>query len=122
MDAINTIGMHTFKLLFDHIAYIDKATNNLVQRAKAAMESCVLLGDSEEVSACLSQLHQLFSLQKEDILNRTVELAEEGEAIMANAKRNQQEFHSSNREFVRESSQVTREELTKCIENSSIMF
>jgi hypothetical protein len=117
LRAFEIIGKNILNEILEDIDFEVELVYDLINTTQQSNETCFLLGDPEETRLCLKELRELYSLQENGILARIVELAKLGTAALTKSERNLQEFISGNRIFVIRSSQVTREDLTSCVQN-----
>ena len=101
-------------ILDDILAVVDLAYD-IMRETEESLAVCVALGNTEEASKCLSELHQLFTLQKDDFMSRLTELFYVGVHAQDNANLNLQKFGEEKVTFLKTSSEVARQELTQCI-------
>ena len=119
MRAFATLGMNILNEILEDIDVEVALAYDLMNSTEHSIETCVLLGVEEETSACLRELHQLYILERDDVIGRISEQARLGRTAAADAERNQQEFINGNRNFVTTSSQKTRQDLTTCVQDLS---
>ena len=115
--AFNTIGFNSFNQVFLDLSQVKDELSGVGTGTEQNIETCKVLEDEAEVSVCLTEVHDAFSAQSADILNRILELHDLGAETLSNAETSQREFNAGNREFVREGSEKTRTELITCIES-----
>ena len=103
--------------VYDDVGKTVDIADQLILDTQAALQACVALSEAEQVSQCLSELHQVFTLQKEEAVHRVATECDLGQQTVKLAIEKQAKFEEGNRQFVIESSNVTRSELTKCIQS-----
>ena len=116
VDAYRTMEFNAFDLVFKELSDVLDEAQSQIDSTEASVEECKSLATPEEGADCFSSLHEEFSVMKDDVLSRLAELYELDSEVLRIAEERQQLFHNGNRQFVRESAQVTRNELTRCIQ------
>ena len=89
----------------------------LLNKTEDAIQACNNLLDVQQSQACFSSIHQMISLSKDDIMNRLEEQYYLGLDTLYASEKTIDVFNAGNRQFLSENSQITKDELTKCIES-----
>ena len=115
--AFHTIEFDSFNQVFHDLSEIGNELTTLATDTQQDIATCNTLATTSEVNACYDPISEELKVYRDDILNRISELYELGNSALQISEDNMQEFKAGNRQFVRESSQVTRSELTRCIQS-----
>ena len=79
------------------------------------------LASTEEANACYSAFLTSYYEVERDILNRFSEINLLGDEVLRITQEEMQTFTDGNRQFVTESTENTRQELTSCIQNLELV-
>ena len=117
LKAHSTIAMNLLNLIINDMKQEVNTTYEIMRTTEESIHTCLGIGVEEEVRTCLSEVYDLFKLQKDDILRRIDDLYYVGVDAATKAENNQLDLNIGDRQFVKEITELSREELTQCIQN-----
>ncbi|KAJ9573551.1 hypothetical protein L9F63_009115 [Diploptera punctata] len=117
LSAFHTVEFNGINQVFEDISLVSEEEETLIEEAERSISDCKTLETQEELQECYNTILTSFDEMKTDIINRLNELYKLGEQTLKLSEEAQESFTAGNREFVKESSDTTREELTSCIQN-----
>ena len=117
LKAFDTVGKNSFMQITIDVYQVAQEERNLISTTEEYIEACNSIAEEEFSQTCFSELHQLFTLSRDDILGRLMELYQTGRQALNLVERSMESLHMENRYFVWQSSTVTIAELTECIQN-----
>ena len=116
-EALYTIEYNSFNQVFLDLDQFGVDLRTIVSDTQEGIATCRALATPEAVDACYDALSSLFSVLKDDILNRISELYKLGNSALQISEDNVDQFSAENREFVKNSALTARGELVKCIQS-----
>ena len=96
---------------------VDVEQTDLILEIEQSVTDCRILENTEEINACIAELLPTFYEKFDNIVQQVIAIHDLGQEAVNLSQESIFEFYENNRQLVRESSQITREELTNCIEN-----
>ena len=119
-DQLNTfhlIEINSFNQVRLDVNQIQFDVTILVNSTEGSIVECNTLATDEEVNDCFQTLNTEFSLMNDNIVERIEEIYKLGTQVLRISEVSQQTFSAGNRQFVREITQTTQEELIDCIQS-----
>ena len=96
---------------------VSTEATRLVNETEDSIKACNSILDEQESQACFTELYQEFTLSKNDVINRLKDLYKLGIDALEVAEESLEAFNDDNRQFIKESSQHTKDQLGRCIDN-----
>ena len=121
MTAFHEIGLESLNQVFLDLDFVREDLISVVNGIEGGIVACKALVDEEAVSPCFTELHEVFSIESADILNRVVELAHLGTELLTEEEQSQQDIMTYNNQFIMQGSENIRGELTICIESLQLL-
>ena len=117
LRAFYLIETNSFSQVGLDVNQILDEVRSLVNSTEESIVECNALANDEEVNDCFQTLNFEFSLMNVNIVHRIEEIYRLGTRVLRISEVSQQTFSAGNRQFVRETTQTTQEELIDCIQS-----